>query len=77
MNAVVIEHVKASELPEEWRARLSIGEGARVTVRIEEEVPAGEAAQGTRDTAFGMWADRADVADVEAYLRSLRAGRYP
>ena len=37
MNAVVIEHVKVSELPENWRAKLHTASNARVTVRIEEE----------------------------------------
>jgi prevent-host-death family protein len=26
--------------------------------------------------AFGMWADRADLADVNAYVRGLRKGRF-
>lgn len=26
--------------------------------------------------AFGMWADRADLADVEAHVRALRKGRF-
>lgn len=43
MNAVVIEHVKVSELPEDWRTRLHAAANARVTVRIEEEAESREA----------------------------------
>lgn len=79
MSAIVIEHVKVSELPEDWRARLHVDAHARVTVRIEEE--GGHAAEVTAtfasaDPAFGMWRDRKDMADVEAYVRKLRAPRF-
>ena len=72
MSTLVIEHVKVSELPESWRARLTAARDARVTVRIEEEVSA------TADVgpAFGMWRDRADLADVAAYVRRRRAPRF-
>jgi hypothetical protein len=72
MNAILIEHVKVSELPESWREKLAAGKDAQVTVRIEEEPPA------TEDTtsAFGMWRDRDDLADVEGYARRLRAPRF-
>jgi len=69
MSTLVIEHVKVSELPESWRARLAAARDARVTVRIEEEVPA----TADAGSAFGMWRDRADLADVAAYVRRLRA----
>jgi hypothetical protein len=79
MNAVVIEHVKVSELPENWRMRLRAAANARVTVRIEEEAEQAAANQAepfaTNDPAFGIWRDREDMADVEAYLRKLRAPR--
>lgn len=72
MNAILIEHVKVSELPESWRTRLAAAKDAQVTVRIEEE-PA-----TTDDTAsaFGMWRDRDDLADIAGYARSLRAPRF-
>lgn len=80
MNAIVIEHVKVSELPEAWREKLAASEDAHVTVRIEQEatVPPekGEETFVTDDPAFGIWRDREDVADVEAYVRRLRAPRY-
>ena len=38
MSALIIEHVKVSDLPETWRAKLSTPATERVTVRIEEEV---------------------------------------
>ena len=45
MNAIVIQHVKVGDLPEEWRTRIAANEDVRVTVRIEEEA---------------MWSDRED-----------------
>jgi hypothetical protein len=76
MNAVVIEHVKVSELPEDWRARLHAAANAHVTVRIEEETESRETAQEkTENPLFGMWRDREEMADVEAYVRKLRAPR--
>jgi len=80
MNAVVIEHAKVSELPEDWRARLHAAANARVTVRIEEEAGQTAANQAepfvTNDPAFGIWRDREDMADVAAYVRKLRAPRF-
>ena len=73
MNAVIIEHVKISELPAAWRAKLPAPENAHVTVRIEEETSGVEA---EKDLLFGMWRDRDDMADVEAYVRKLRAPRF-
>ncbi|MDP2787049.1 MAG: hypothetical protein Q8O79_03100 [Pseudomonadota bacterium] len=72
MSAILIEHVKASELPESWRARLAITRDAQVTVRIEEE----PAAMDDTTSAFGMWRDRDDLADVASYARRLRAPRF-
>ena len=81
MNAIVIEHVKVSELPEAWREKLPANDDAHVTVRIEQEVApvekqAREEAFVTDDPAFGIWRDREDMVDVEAYVRKLRAPRY-
>jgi hypothetical protein len=79
MDAIVIEHVKVSELPEAWRAKLGAGREARVTVRIETEAEASGAQapkQEEENPLFGMWRDREDMADVEAYLRKLRAPRF-
>ena len=79
MGSVVIEHVKVSDLPEAWRDKLAASQEARVTVRIDEE--AGEKTGSTKDDAaddllFGMWRDREDMTDVEAYSRKLRVPRY-
>jgi hypothetical protein len=79
MSAVIIEHVDVADLPESWRAKLPAPRAERVTVRIEEEddthtgaVEAGSAV----DLLFGMWRNREDLADVEGYVRKLRAPRY-
>ncbi len=79
MSAVVFEHVKVGELPEVWRSKIAKPADAHVTVRIEDE--ASEDAVSTpalpgTDPAFGIWRDREDMADIEAYLRKLRAPRY-
>ena len=79
MSAVTIEHVNVADLPENWRARLPAPRAEHVTVRIEEE-SAPQATASETDTAvdlsFGMWRDREDMADVDSYLRKLRAPRY-
>jgi hypothetical protein len=86
MNAVVFEHVSLSDLPAAWRSKLpkaGFTRKSRVTVRIEPE----EVADAPVDKAqadlqalmanpmFGMWADRKDIADVGAYIRTVRAPR--
>lgn len=73
MSTLVIENVKISELPEAWRNRLAVPENARVTIRIEEQA-VGVAVED--DPLFGMWRDREDMADVQAYLSTLRAPRF-
>ena len=79
MNAIVIEHVPVAELPEAWRENLGQAADATVTVRLEPENPASvesDAAQFADDPLFGMWRDREDMADVEAYIRRIRAPRF-
>ena len=80
MSAVIIEHVKVSDLPETWRAKLSTPAAERVTVRIEEETastqPVVKSSDAAMELMFGIWRDREDMADVDAYIRKLRAPRY-
>jgi hypothetical protein len=46
-------------------------------VRIEQELSTVQAEEFvTDDPAFGIWRDREDTADVEAYVRRLRAPRF-
>jgi hypothetical protein len=73
MNVVVIEHIKVSELPEDWRTRLQAAADARVTVRIEEEADQAAAKEEVEHPLFAMWRDREDMADVETYVRKLCA----
>ena len=73
----MFEHVPVAELPPAWRARLAKAPCATVTVRIEEEAqtaPAEESMPG--EPPFGMWRDRADMADVAGYIRNVRADRF-
>ena len=74
MHSIIIEHVAITELPEAWRNRLSIGQEARVRVVIEEESDIASSSENAG--AFGMWRDRGDMADIEGYVRNLRAPRY-
>ena len=77
MTPNVIEHVKVSELPKRWRAQITATEDARVTVLIEPEPAASAATEEDRDDPlFGMWRDRAEMADVQAYVRKLHAPRF-
>ena len=79
MSTLVIEHFKASELPQQWAQRLKVLPEQTVTVRIETEATQTTHAPETfvtDDPAFGIWRDREDMADVPAFVRQLRAARY-
>jgi diaminopimelate decarboxylase len=79
MSTLVIEHLKASDLPSEWARRLQARPEQTVTVRIATEAPASAeevTSFTTDDPAFGIWQDYAETADVEAFARRLRAPRY-
>lgn len=69
MTTVVIEHVALNDLPAAWRARLSVAEHSRVTVRIEEELETTGTASMCENPLFGLWQDRDDLADVQTYAR--------
>ena len=87
MNTVVIKHVLLADLPLAWRDKLPKARFARkshVTVRIEQEqllpTPADKEQAALKammaNPMVGMWADRGDMADVQAYVRKLREPRY-
>lgn len=76
MSTVVIEHVTLNELPAAWRDRLSAAPNTRVTIRIEEESELASQTASTDNPMFGMWRDREEIADVDTYVRKLRAPRY-
>jgi len=75
-TTVVIEGVMASELPEAWRQRVKAKGNEVLTVTIAKR-KAEISTKATRqpNATFGMWADRADVIDPAAYVRSLRQTR--
>ena len=79
MSILVIEHLKATDLPPEWARHLQIRPEQTVTVRIDTEAP-GSAEEATsfttNDPAFGIWRDYDETTDVEAFARRLRAPRY-
>jgi hypothetical protein len=78
MNTLIIEHVSVSELPKAWLAQLDLPITNRVTVRIEEESSAANNAEQSNQTnpLFGLWRDRDEIKDVEAYVRAQRASRF-
>ena len=79
MSAIVIEHVNVADLPQNWRAKLPASVAEHVTVRIEAEVVTPEPSPRTAvgdDPGFGIWRDHEELADVESYLRKIRAPRY-
>lgn len=76
MSAIVFEHVPVEELPAQWRLRLAAASGEHVTVRIESESSPPVVSPST-NPMFGLWRERTDVADVEGYMHSARAARYP
>ncbi len=72
-TTVVIEGVKASELPEAWRQRVKAKGNEVLTVTIAKRKTQTAAKTAKKPNAtFGMWADRADVKDPAAYVRALR-----
>ena len=75
-TTVVIEGVRASELPEAWRQRVKAKGNEVLTVTIAKRKTQ-SAAKTTKKTnaTFGIWADRADVKDPAAYVRALRQTR--
>jgi hypothetical protein len=75
MTTVVIEHVALNELPAAWRARFPVSSRAHVTVCIEEEPGGDSVTPFAQNPLFGLWKDRDDLADVQAYARQLRAPR--
>ncbi|MBK7002211.1 MAG: hypothetical protein IPH35_20365 [Rhodoferax sp.] len=83
MNAVVIEHVRVSELPASWQEKFQgtvFALRERVTVRIEEETIDGveltDVSAVTANPIFGMWHDHKDLVDVNGYVQELRRPRF-
>jgi len=81
MNRILIEHVCVGELPPAWSRRFGSDRPARVTVRIEPEaetappVAREPLTEFTDDPMCGMWRDREDMADVDAYMDRIRGRR--
>lgn len=75
MSTVVIEHVPLVDLPAAWRSRFAGLASAQVTVRIDEELETEAVQNVSNNPMFGMWADRADMADVGQFAEELRAPR--
>ena len=78
MNTIVIEHVSVSELPKAWLTQFSQPITNRVTVRIEEESATTNnvAPSDQANPLFGLWRDRDEMKDVDAYISAQRASRF-
>src|SRR3990172_2193653 len=75
-TTVVIEGVKASELPKAWRQRVKAKGNEELTVTIaKRKTRAAAKAVKKPNETFGMWSDCADVKDPGAYVRALRQTR--
>ena len=75
-TTVVLEGVKAGELPEAWRRRVNAKANEVLTVTIAKRKTKTAVKTAKKPNAtFGMWADRADVNDPAAYVRDLRQPR--
>ncbi|MGI8894784.1 MAG: hypothetical protein ACR2HE_03890 [Casimicrobiaceae bacterium] len=77
MESVVLENVKASELPAAWRKRAKVKANEVLTVTIaiakRAQTPAPRSAKKP-NASFGMWHDRTDL-DPAAFVRALRKPR--
>jgi hypothetical protein len=76
MQALVLHHLTAADLPPEWAQRLPSGQ--RFTITITAEKPRQSKIEETEDLPplFGIWKDYAATKDVDAYVRNLRKGRF-
>ena len=77
MATLIIEHLEARDLPEDWARQLAVDGGQKVTVRIETEAPPHGAAESRYDPAFGMWGDHPSMREVKAFVDELRKPRVP
>ncbi len=76
MEKVVITHVNASELPEQWSKSINAKDNETFTVTLApERDPKAKRKLNRRNPLFGIWADRTDLRDIETHVRSLRKVR--
>ena len=76
----ILEHIQDDNILEEWTTHVRPKKGERFTIIVlteEERSPPPAAGKKWEDhPAFGMWADRDDMEDVEQYVREIRKPRY-
>ena len=59
LDTIILEHVKASELPTDWIKRIKAKPGETVRVTIVKEVASVKRNKTRKpNRSFGMWADR-------------------
>ena len=77
LDTIILEHVKASELPTDWIKRIKAKPGETLRVTIVKEVASAKQTKNKKpNRSFGMWADRQDIGDAGEYVRRLRQPRY-
>ena len=77
LDTIILEHVKASELPTDWIKRIKAKPGETLRVTIVKEVASVKRSKARKpNRSFGMWADRQDIGDAGDYVRQLRQPRY-
>lgn len=76
MEKIIIEHVKASELPEQWSKSINAKHNETFTVTLApERATKSKRKVDRQNPLFGIWADRTDLTDTNAYVRGLRKAR--
>jgi len=77
MATIVLEHIKAVELPADWMKQVGAKPNETVRVTIVKESPAAPRTKNTKpNRSFGMWADRENMGDAGEYVTRLRQPRY-
>lgn len=77
MGTIVLEHVKAGELPAEWLKLINAKPDEIVRVTIAKEAPAtAHSKDGKPNSSFGMWADREDIGEASEYVARIRQPRH-
>ena len=77
LDTIVLEHVKASELPADWIKRIKAKPGETVRVTIAKEITRAKQSKASKpNRSFGMWADRQEIGDAGEYVSQLRQPRH-
>lgn len=81
MPKTVIEHIKGSDLPQEWIQDISDSSSGTFRVTIEPEIPKDSQSSSRTQRweslpAFGLWADYDEMKEPSQYVSNIRKPRY-